>query len=38
MTTVLLSAPYMIPLLDRFKPMFEQHAIDLIVPQVREMV
>jgi phosphoglycerate dehydrogenase-like enzyme len=36
MTTVLLSAPYMIPLLDRFKPVFEQHSIDLIVPQVRE--
>ncbi|MFN2120161.1 MAG: phosphoglycerate dehydrogenase [Anaerolineales bacterium] len=36
MKTVLLSAPYMIPLLDRFKPVFEQHDIDLIVPDVRE--
>ena len=36
MTTVLLSAPYMIPLLDRFQPVFDQHAIDLIVPEVRE--
>jgi D-3-phosphoglycerate dehydrogenase len=36
MKTVLLSAPYMIPLVDRFKPVFEQHAIDLIVPEVRE--
>jgi D-3-phosphoglycerate dehydrogenase len=36
MNTVLLSAPYMIPLLGRFKPVFEQHAIDLIVPDVRE--
>jgi len=35
MKTVLLSAPYMIPLVERFKPVFEQHAIKLIVPQVR---
>jgi len=36
MKTVLLSAPYMIPLLERFKPVFEQRDIDLIVPEVRE--
>ncbi|MGA7192607.1 MAG: phosphoglycerate dehydrogenase, partial [Anaerolineales bacterium] len=36
MPTVLLSAPYMIPFLDRFKPTFEKHHIDLIVPEVRE--
>jgi D-3-phosphoglycerate dehydrogenase len=36
MKTVLLSAPYMIPLLERFKPVFEQHAIELIVPEVSE--
>jgi D-3-phosphoglycerate dehydrogenase len=36
MNTVLISAPYMIPLLGRFKPVFEQHAIALIVPEVRE--
>ncbi len=36
MPTILFSAPYMIPFLERFKPMFERHHIDLIVPEVRE--
>ncbi len=36
MPTVLLTAPYMIPLLDRFRPVFAKHGIDLIVPEVRE--
>ncbi len=36
MPAVLLSAPYMIPFLDRFKPTFEKYHIDLIVPEVRE--
>lgn len=36
MTTVLFSAPYLIPVLDRFRTIFEQHRIDLIVPEVRE--
>lgn len=36
MTTVLFSAPYMIPFLDRFRPIFEARGIDLIVPQVSE--
>jgi D-3-phosphoglycerate dehydrogenase len=36
MTTILFSAPYMIPVLDRFKPVFEKHGIDLIVPEIRE--
>jgi len=36
MPTVLFTAPYMIPLLDRFRPIFEKHGIDLIVPEVRE--
>ena len=36
MPTVLMTAPYMIPLLDRFRPIFEKHGIELIVPQVRE--
>ena len=36
MPTVLLSAPYMIPFLERFKSTFEKHHIDLIVPEVRE--
>ncbi len=36
MTTVLFSAPYMIPVLDRFRPVFDEHHIDLIVPHVLE--
>ena len=36
MPTVLLSAPYIIPSLDRFKPLFEKYGIDLIVPEVHE--
>ena len=34
--TVLLTAPYMIPFVDRFKPVFAQYNIDLIVPDVHE--
>lgn len=33
---VLLTAPYMIPSVDRFKPVFEKYDIELIVPDVRE--
>jgi D-3-phosphoglycerate dehydrogenase len=33
---VLLTAPYMIPFVDRFKPVFEQYGIELIVPDVHE--
>lgn len=36
MPTILFTAPYMIPFLDRFKPVFERHGIDLIVPEVQE--
>jgi D-3-phosphoglycerate dehydrogenase len=36
MPTVLLTAPYMIPFLDRFKPVFDKYGLDLIVPQVQE--
>jgi D-3-phosphoglycerate dehydrogenase len=36
MPTVLLSAPYIIPFLDRFRPVFEQSGINLIVPEVEE--
>jgi len=36
MTTILLSAPYMIPLVDRFRPIFEHHDIALIIPEVHE--
>jgi D-3-phosphoglycerate dehydrogenase len=34
--TVLLTAPYMLPFLDRFKPIFAQYGLDLIVPEVQE--
>jgi D-3-phosphoglycerate dehydrogenase len=36
MHTLLLTAPYMIPILDRFKPVFENAGIRLIVPEVQE--
>jgi D-3-phosphoglycerate dehydrogenase len=36
MPTVLFTAPYMIPSLDRFRPVLEKHNLDLIVPEVRE--
>ncbi len=36
MPTVLMTAPYMIPFLDRFQPVFEKYGIDLIVPEVQE--
>jgi D-3-phosphoglycerate dehydrogenase len=36
MPTVLLAAPYMIPFLDRFKPVFKKYGLDLIVPDVHE--
>lgn len=33
---VLLSAPYMIPFIGRFKPVFDHYQLDLIVPEVNE--
>ncbi len=33
---VLFTAPYMIPFVDRFKPVFDQYNIELIVPDVHE--
>ena len=36
MPTVLFTAPYMIPFVDRFKPVFDKYDIDLIVPDVQE--
>ncbi len=32
MPTVLFTAPYMIPVLERFRPVFKEHGIELIVP------
>src|SRR3989338_10598010 len=36
MKTILMTAPYMIPFLDRFKPVFAKYEIDLVVPKVQE--
>ncbi len=36
MTTVLMTAPYMIPFVDRFRPVFKHYGIELIVPTVHE--
>lgn len=36
MPTILFSAPYMIPFLDRFRPFFNQYDLDLIIPEVNE--
>jgi D-3-phosphoglycerate dehydrogenase len=36
MPTVLFSAPYMIPSLDRFRPVLEGYGLELIVPEVTE--
>jgi D-3-phosphoglycerate dehydrogenase len=36
MTTVLLTAPYMLPFIDRFKPVFDHYGIELIQPHVEE--
>ena len=34
--TVLLTAPYMIPVVERFRPVFERYELDLIIPNVNE--
>ena len=34
--TVLFTAPYMISTLERFQPVFDEHNIELIVPEVKE--
>ncbi len=36
MLTVLISAPYILPVLDRFRPIFDRHDLDLITPEVKE--
>jgi len=38
MYTILFTAPYMIPFLDRFRPVLEDYDIELIVPKVQERV
>ena len=34
--TVLISAPYLLPFLDRFRPVFDHYGLELIVPDVDE--
>ena len=36
MPTVLFTAPYMIPFINRFKPVFDKYGLELIVPDVQE--
>ena len=36
MTTVLLTAPYLIPIIERFKPLFAHYQIELLVAEVQE--
>jgi len=36
METVLLTAPYMLPFVERFRPVFDHYGIQLIVPDVQE--
>ncbi len=36
MTTILFSAPYMLPFLDRFRPVLDKYGLALITPEVRE--
>lgn len=36
MLTILYSAPYMLPFLDRFRPVLEHYGLDLITPEVQE--
>ncbi len=36
MPTILFTAPYMIPFLDRFRPILERYGLEIIVPDVEE--
>jgi D-3-phosphoglycerate dehydrogenase len=36
MTTILLTAPYMVPHFTRFKPVFEHYGLEVIIPDVHE--
>ncbi len=36
MPTILFSAPYMIPFVERFRPVFDHYGLELIVPEVHE--
>ena len=34
--TVLLTAPYMKPFVEKFRPVFDHYQLDLVVPEVEE--
>ena len=36
MTTILLSAPYMLAVLERFRPVFAHYDFEVIIPEVHE--
>jgi D-3-phosphoglycerate dehydrogenase / 2-oxoglutarate reductase len=36
MYTILLSAPYMLPFIDRFRPVFDHYGLKVILPEVHE--
>ena len=36
MLTILISAPYLLPLMDRFRPILESYGLELIIAQVQE--
>ena len=36
MPTILFSAPYMLPLLEHYRPIFDHYNLDLITPEVQE--
>lgn len=36
MPVILLSAPYMLPFIDRFKPVFDHYGVDVLLPKVEE--
>jgi D-3-phosphoglycerate dehydrogenase len=36
MTTILLTAPYMIPFIERFRPVFEHYQLEVVIPDVNE--
>lgn len=36
MKTILFSAPYMLPFVERFRPVFDHYGLELILPEVRE--
>ena len=36
MNKILISAPYIIPFMDRFRPVLERHGLDVIMAEVNE--